>query len=564
MYQGIGVSKGLAIGKAIILSNQETEVKHYKVDDVKAEIQRVTLAFHKAKLEIEEFINTLINEKEKEIIYTQIMMLEDQELIKEIELFIKEESANAESGISNIMDRYIRIFEDMDDVYLSQRSVDIKDIKKRLLSTMSRGHQIDSIDMEQDCVVIADEILPSYMTQIDQTKVVGFISSKGGTNSHSAIIARSLQKPMIIGVKSIDNKIENDDIIAIDGTRGIIYINPNADIIIRFEKELQEEKHKRELLRLLPDITSTKDRHYIGLYANIGSLEDARVAAKNKAEGVGLFRTEFIYLNRASFPSEQEQYETYRSVLELMKGKEVVIRTFDGGADKQLDYLPLEKEENPFLGLRGIRLCLAYKEMFKTHLRALLKASNYGNMKIMYPMIANIDELKKANAILYECKKELDSEGVKYNHDIKVGVMIEVPSAAINSDVLAKHADFFSIGTNDLIQYTTAADRMNNNLSNLYSIYDPGVLRLIKLTADNAHKNKIQISICGEAASDENLLPIFLAMGINSLSMSSSSILPLRQKISEYQIADLKSLIQEIINLESAIDIKNHLETYRP
>ncbi len=564
MYQGIGVSEGLAIGKAMILSKNEEATKCYKVGDIKSEIQRVSLAFHKAKKEIEEFINTLSNDEEKDIIYTHIMMLEDPELIKEIGVYISEKSVNAEAAIAHIMDNYINVFENMDDDYLSQRTADIKDIKTRLLSTMSRKHQIDFISIEHDCVVIAEEILPSYMTQIDQTKVVGFISARGSTNSHSSIIARSLIKPMIIGIDSIENEIQNDDIIAIDGTNGIIYINPNEDLLMRFEAKIQEEKLKRELLRLLPDTTSTKDRHYIKLYANIGSIEDAKLAADNKAEGVGLFRTEFIYINRTDFPCEQEQYETYRSVLELMKGKEVVIRTIDIGADKQLDYLPIPKEDNPFLGLRGIRLCLAYEDVFKTHLRALLRASSYGDMKIMYPMIANIDELKVANLLLYECKQELDNEGITYNREIKVGVMIEVPSAAINSDTLARHADFFSIGTNDLIQYTTAADRSNHNLSNLYSIYDPGVLRLIKMTADNAHKNKIPISICGEAASDEHLLPIFLAMGIDSLSMSSGGILPLRQKISEYQMADLKSLVKEIMHLESSTDIKKHLETYRP
>ena len=562
MYKGTGVSRGLAIARALVISNQEISVKTYEVEDIKSESQRVTLAFHKAKLEIEEFISTLTNEEEKNIINTQLMMLEDPELLKEIDNYIKENSVNAESAIDKILDAYIAMFEQMPDEYMSQRAVDIKDIKTRVLLTMTRRTRMDSIELDHDCIIVADEILPSYMTQLDQTKVVGFISSKGGVNSHSSIIARSMQKPMIIGLKDVVTQLKTDDMLAIDGAKGMVYVNPNESLITDFEKQMEAMRLQRELLRMLPDVTATKDSHHIGLYANIGSIEDAKYAAENKAEGIGLFRTEFIYLNQAEPPSEKYQYEIYKSVLKLMKGKEVVIRTVDIGADKQLDYIDIPKEDNPFLGLRGIRLCLANKEMFKTHLRALLRASMHGEMKIMYPMISSLEELQTANYILEECMLELDEENIPYKRNIKVGMMVEVPSAAINSDILAKHTDFFSIGTNDLIQYTVAVDRMNEQLLNLYSPYDPAVLRLIKLTAENARKNNIPVSICGEAASEEALLPLFLAMGINSLSMSAGEILPLRKKIGEFQLKLLKTISDEVMALETAGEIKNHLKKY--
>ena len=562
MYKGTGVSRGLAIARALVISNQEISVKTYEVEDVKSESQRVTLAFHKAKLEIEEFISTLTNEEEKNIINTQLMMLEDPELLKEIDNYIKENSVNAESAIDKILDVYIAMFEQMPDEYMSQRAVDIKDIKTRVLLTMTRRTRMDSIELDHDCIIVADEILPSYMTQLDQTKVVGFISSKGGVNSHSSIIARSMQKPMIIGLKDVVTQLKTDDMLAIDGAKGMVYVNPNEALITDFEKQMKAMRLQRELLRMLPDVTATKDSHHIGLYANIGSIEDAKYAAENKAEGIGLFRTEFIYLNQSELPSEKYQYEIYKSVLKLMKGKEVVIRTVDIGADKQLDYIDIPKEDNPFLGLRGIRLCLANKEMFKTHLRALLRASMHGEMKIMYPMISSLEELQTANYILEECMLELDEENIPYKRNIKVGMMVEVPSAAINSDILAKHTDFFSIGTNDLIQYTVAVDRMNEQLLNLYSPYDPAVLRLIKLTAENARKNNIPVSICGEAASEEALLPLFLAMGINSLSMSAGEILPLRKKVGEFQLKLLKTISEEVMALETAGEIKNHLKKY--
>ena len=562
MYKGTGVSRGLAIARALVISNQEISVKTYEVEDIKSESQRVTLAFHKAKLEIEEFISTLTNEEEKNIINTQLMMLEDPELLKEIDNYIKENSVNAESAIDKILDVYIAMFEQMPDEYMSQRAVDIKDIKTRVLLTMTRRTRMDSIELDHDCIIVADEILPSYMTQLDQTKVVGFISSKGGVNSHSSIIARSMQKPMIIGLKDVVTQLKTDDMLAIDGAKGMVYVNPNEALITDFEKQMKAMRLQRELLRMLPDVTATKDSHHIGLYANIGSIEDAKYAAENKAEGIGLFRTEFIYLNQSELPSEKYQYEIYKSVLKLMKGKEVVIRTVDIGADKQLDYIDIPKEDNPFLGLRGIRLCLANKEMFKTHLRALLRASMHGEMKIMYPMISSLEELQTANYILEECMLELDEENIPYKRNIKVGMMVEVPSAAINSDILAKHTDFFSIGTNDLIQYTVAVDRMNEQLLNLYSPYDPAVLRLIKLTAENARKNNIPVSICGEAASEEALLPLFLAMGINSLSMSAGEILPLRKKVGEFQLKLLKTISEEVMALETAGEIKNHLKKY--
>ena len=562
MYKGTGVSRGLAIARALVISNQEISVKTYEVEDIKAESQRVTLAFHKAKLEIEEFISTLTNEEEKNIINTQLMMLEDPELLKEIDNYIKENSVNAESAIDKILDVYIAMFEQMPDEYMSQRAVDIKDIKTRVLLTMTRLTRMDAIELDHDCIIVADEILPSYMTQLDQTKVVGFISSKGGVNSHSSIIARSIQKPMIIGLKDVVTQLKTDDMLAIDGAKGMVYVNPNEALITDFEKQMEAMRLQRELLRMLPDVTATKDSHHIGLYANIGSIEDAKYAAENKAEGIGLFRTEFIYLNQSELPSEKYQYEIYKSVLKLMKGKEVVIRTVDIGADKQLGYIDIPKEDNPFLGLRGIRLCLANKEMFKTHLRALLRASMHGEMKIMYPMISSLEELQTANYILEECMLELDEENIPYKRNIKVGMMVEVPSAAINSDILAKHTDFFSIGTNDLIQYTVAVDRMNEQLLNLYSPYDPAVLRLIKLTAENARKNNIPVSICGEAASEEALLPLFLAMGINSLSMSAGEILPLRKKVGEFQLKLLKTISEEVMALETAGEIKNHLKKY--
>lgn len=431
---------------------------------------------------------------------------------------------------------------------MRERANDIRDVTSRVIKILSHKEEIDLKSIPSCSIVVARELTPSQTAQMNKQNVRGFVTEKGGKTSHTAIIARTYEIPAVVGIGDITSLVRDGDFLIIDGNDGTVYVNPDESLIREYEKRLEEETRKKEELRKFLQIEArTQDSRRIKLVANIAHVDETDVALKNGAEGVGLFRTEFLFMDRTEPPSEEEQFEAYKTVLEKMGERPVIIRTLDIGGDKSIPYLNIPKEENPFLGCRAIRLCLAQQDLFKVQLRALLRASVYGNLKIMFPMISCIDEIIQTKEIMKEVKTELDKEGIKYSEDFEIGIMVETPSAAIISDMLAEEVDFFSIGSNDLIQYTLVIDRTNDKVSYLYNPLHPAVLRLIKLTVDNAHKKGIEVGVCGEIASDLNMVPILIGLGVDELSVSPSKVLNVKKKIFETNSEREKVTIQKLI-----------------
>jgi phosphoenolpyruvate-protein phosphotransferase (PTS system enzyme I) len=460
------------------------------------------------------------------------MFLEDEEFTGTAISKIHTENISAEQAISEVVNMYLEIMSAIEDEYMRERSSDIKDVGNRILSNLMG--KCDNIleNLPDNSVVVAHDLTPSDTAQLDKKKVAAFITDIGGRTSHSAIMARTLEIPAVVGLENITSSVKNGDMIIVDGVEGLVIINPNEDTIDLYrEKKNSLEQEKEKLKKLVNMKTITKSGKEIILAGNIGSPSDVDKVIENGGEGVGLFRTEFLYMDRPELPSEEEQFKAYKSVAEKLKGKPVVIRTLDIGGDKKLEYLQLPPETNPFLGYRAIRLCLDKTDIFKTQLRAILRASAFGKIQIMFPMISSLGEFFKAKELLYSCMEELKNEEQAFNEGIETGIMIEIPSAAIMADEFAKHVDFFSIGTNDLIQYTLAADRMNETVSYLYDPMHPAVLRLIKMTIDAAHKEGKWCGMCGEMAGDEAAIPILLEYGLDEFSMSASSILRARELI---------------------------------
>ncbi len=491
-------------------------------------------------------------------------MANDPELLSQTTDKIKAESVNASYAFDEVSTMFITMFESMDNEYFRERAADIKDIKKRILAHLLGVKVNDPSTIDEQVVIIAEDLTPSDTAQLDRNFVKGFATNIGGRTSHSAIMARSLEIPAVVGTKTILEDVKDGDMIALDGIEGNVIINPSADQVSHYEEVAKAyEAQKAEWAKLKNEKTVSKDGQHVELAANIGTPNDVEGVLGNGGEAVGLYRTEFLYMGRDNFPTEEEQFEAYKAVLEAMGEKPVVVRTLDIGGDKELPYLHLPKEMNPFLGYRAVRLCLDDTDLFRTQLRALLRASAYGKLRIMFPMIATLNEFRAAKALLLEEKAKLVSEGVTVSDEIEVGMMVEIPSAAVLADQFAKEVDFFSIGTNDLIQYTMAADRMNEKVSYLYQPYNPSILRLVKMVIDAAHKEGKWTGRCGEMAGDQTAIPLLLGLGLDEFSMSATSILPARSLISKLSKAEMAELAAEALNkstVEEVIELVENIQ----
>jgi phosphotransferase system enzyme I (PtsI) len=529
MKKGIAASKGYAIGKVFLQENEEIVINDTKVTDIGAEKEKMQKALDDSRAQLE----TIKDKAEKEmgaekaaVFEAHITLLDDPEFTGAMISEIENNSVNGLKAIESVTNTFVAIFESMDNEYMRERAADIKDVSKRILSNFA-GKGGDSFAITEDnTIVVAHDLTPSDTAGLDRTKVVGFITNIGGRTSHAAIMARTLEIPAVLGLGDITTCVKTGDSVIVDGLTGDVIINPSEEVLAEYKAKKEKFQAEQEELKKLIDVkTTTKSGRRIEVCGNIGKPEDVLGVIANGGDGVGLFRTEFLYMDRDSAPTEEEQFESYKFVLEKMEGKQVVIRTLDIGGDKTLPYLPLPEEMNPFLGYRAIRLCLDRKDIFKVQLRALLRASIYGKLAVMFPMISGLQEFEQAKEVVEECKAELKAEGKEYSENIQWGIMVEIPAAAVYADELAKHVDFFSIGTNDLIQYTLAADRMSEKVSYLYNPMHPAVLRLIKMTIDGAHKHGKWVGMCGEMAGDEAAIPTLVEYGLDEFSMSATSIL---------------------------------------
>lgn len=561
--KGLGVSPGIGIGKAFVLEKKSMDIYKSNVSDAEKEIDKLRNAIKLGKTQLDDlYIKTLneVGEKEALIFKSHEMMLEDETFISEVEAIIKNEKVNADYALKEVSLHYIKMFENIEDEYLRERSEDIKDVMTRVIKILLGVKIEDFSNIEKDTIIVAKDLTPSDTAQLEKGKIAAMVTEMGGKTSHAAIIARIMGIPTIVGLENITQKIKDNDLIICDGKTGKVIINPNdKQLFFYTQKKQRLEEINSELKKQIGLPTVSKDGFKVSLSANIGTPHDVDMVLENDAEGIGLFRSEFIFMNRECQPSEDEQFEEYKEVLQKMGDKPVIIRTLDIGGDKNVPYFDIPAEMNPFLGYRAIRLCLGNLDVFRTQLRAILRASVYGNMKIMFPMISTMKELRDAKKILEKSKQELINEGIPFKHDIEIGIMIEIPSAAIISDLLAKEVDFFSIGTNDLIQYTLAVDRMNSRLSHLYSQYHPAMLRLIKGIIDNAHKAGIWVGMCGEAAGDPKLIPIFLGMGLDEFSMNSPTILSSRYIIRNLNKNEMEKIAEGTLNMETAVEVEDYL-----
>lgn len=543
IYNGKSVFGGIAIGKISVYQKKEQQVKRVKIDDPEQEMAR----YEKAKAEGIKQLQGLydkalreVGEANAAIFEVHQMMMEDDGYNESVENIIRSQGVNAEYAVATTGDNYAQMFSAMDDDYMRERAADVRDISERLL-TILNGEETGAVDADEPKIIVAEDLAPSETVQLDKGKVLSFVTVKGSLNSHTAILARTMAIPALVNT-SVSLEIEIDGRLGIvDGANGTFYVDPDEETLAEMKKRQEEDLSRKQLLLTLKGKENvTLDGQKVMLYANIGNIKDLATVIQNDAGGIGLFRSEFIYLEKEDFPTEEEQFQIYRQVAQTMAGKRVIIRTLDIGADKQCDYFHMEHEENPALGCRAIRICLTRPEIFKTQLRALFRASAFGKIAIMYPMITSVQEVRKIKGIVEEVKAELTSQGVEFGNP-EQGIMIETPAAAIISDDLAKEVDFFSIGTNDLSQYTMAIDRQNPQLDLFFDPHHPAVLRMISLVVENAHKAGIWAGICGELGADQSLTKEFLAMGVDELSVSPGSILPLRKIILETNVTDYKA-----------------------
>lgn len=543
IYNGKSVFGGIAIGKISVYQKKEQQVKRVKIDDPEQEMAR----YEKAKAEGIKQLQGLydkalreVGEANAAIFEVHQMMMEDDGYNESVENIIRSQGVNAEYAVATTGDNYAQMFSAMDDDYMRERAADVRDISERLL-TILNGEETGAVDADEPKIIVAEDLAPSETVQLDKDKVLSFVTVKGSLNSHTAILARTMAIPALVNT-SVSLESEMDGRLGIvDGADGTFYVDPDEETLAEMKKRQEEDLSRKQLLLTLKGKENvTLDGQKVMLYANIGNIKDLATVIQNDAGGIGLFRSEFIYLEKEDFPTEEEQFQIYRQVAQTMAGKRVIIRTLDIGADKQCAYFHMEHEENPALGCRAIRICLTRPEIFKTQLRALFRASAFGKIAIMYPMITSVQEVRKIKEIVEEVKAELTSQGVEFGNP-EQGIMIETPAAAIISDDLAKEVDFFSIGTNDLSQYTMAIDRQNPQLDLFFDPHHPAVLRMISLVVENAHKAGIWAGICGELGADQSLTKEFLAMGVDELSVSPGSILPLRKIILETNVTDYKA-----------------------
>ncbi|KEH90170.1 phosphoenolpyruvate-protein phosphotransferase [Clostridium novyi A str. 4540] len=535
MKKGIPASKGYAIGKAFIKEVKDINIVERTIENLAEEEERLKDAINASKEQlkkIKENAEKELGHEKAAVFESHIMFLEDPEFTGTAITNINNNKVNAEKALNDVVEMYMDIFKSMEDEYMRERAADVKDVGKRILDNLLGNIDESQGILDKDTIIVSYDLTPSDTAQLDRSKVIGFVTDIGGRTSHSAIMARTLEIPAVVGLNDITSSVKNGDNIIVDGIKGEVIINPDKSTIEEYTKRKEAfENEKAELKKLIDVKTVTKGGKHVEVCGNIGKAKDIDQVLENGGEGVGLFRTEFLYMDRQNMPTEEEQFEAYKYVAEKGNGKPIVIRTLDIGGDKKLEYLPLPEEMNPFLGYRAIRLCLDRKDIFKIQLRALLRASAFGNIKIMFPMISSLKEFKEAKELLHECMNELSKEGKEFNKDLEVGIMVEIPAAAICAEELAKYVDFFSIGTNDLIQYTLAADRMNEKVSYLYNPKHPAILKLIKMTIDAAHKEGKWCGMCGEAAGDEEMIPILVEYGLDEFSMSATSILKAKQII---------------------------------
>jgi len=562
VIKGIAASQGIAIGKSLVIQEAEQKIAKTKPGDPSAELERFRNAVKASRAQLDR-ISCSTKEKlgaDKAAIFeSHMLILADPEYIGTVEQIICNERVNAEYALNEVTNKYIAVFESMDNEYMRERSADVRDLFKRLINNLQGIEDIDLMNLDSKRIIVARDLTPSETAQLDKDHAIGIAVEVGGKTSHTAIIARTMEIPAVVGV-NISGVVKNGDLLILDGDNGILVIDPEPSTLAEYEKrKLEQMETKKELEVLKACESVTLDGKKVHLAANIGSPNHTKAALNNGAEGIGLYRTEFLYMENDAAPSEEKQFLAYKKVLQDMAEKPVIIRTFDIGGDKQLSYLDIGQEANPFLGYRAIRICLDRTELFRTQLRALYRASAFGNLKIMFPMISGLEEFRKAKSIAGEIKDEMDARGTPYGK-IEIGIMIEVPSAALISDILAKEADFFSIGTNDLIQYTIAVDRMNERISELYDPCHIAVLRLIKLVIDNAHKEGKHVGMCGEMAGDLSVLPILIGMGLDEFSMSAPEILSARKLVRSLNYKDAKKMAAKVLKMSSADEVRDYLD----
>ena len=552
IYKGKSVFGGIAIGKISVYKKDEQLVKRVKIEDADAEMERYTDARNIAAAQLQKLYDKAlkeVGEANAAIFEVHQMMLEDEDYNESVENIIHSQMVNAEYAVASTADNFAQMFEAMDDDYMRGRAADVRDISERVITVLAGGAG-SGLDSDEPVIIAADDLAPSETVQLDKDKVLSFVTAHGSENSHTAILARTMGIPALIGTgidldETVDGKLG-----IVDGTNGVVYVDPDAELLEEMKKKQQEEQEKKRLLQTLKGKENiTLDGQKVMLYANVGNIKDLGIALQNDAGGIGLFRSEFLYLESNDYPSEDVQFAAYKDVLSKMVNKRVIVRTLDIGADKQVDYFNMPKEENPAMGIRAIRICLQRPDIFKTQLRALYRASVFGKLAIMFPMIASEWEIVKILEIIDEVKAELDSEGIAYSKNVELGCMIETPAAAVISDILSKHLDFFSIGTNDLTQYTLAADRQNPDIGKFCDTHHVAILRLINMIVQNAHKNGTWVGICGELGADLELTEAFLAIGVDELSVTPSAILPIRKKVIETNVSEIKeSVLDKYLN----------------
>lgn len=548
VYSGKSVFGGIAIGKICVYAKEDSQVKREKIEDPEAEIKR----YHEAKDVAIEQLGVLYEKALKEVgedgagvFEAHQMMLDDGDYIDSVENIIRTQSVNAEYAVAQTGDQMAQMFLDMEDEYFRGRAADVHDISERLIGVLS-GKGSGGIQTDEQVIIVADDLAPSETVQMDKDKILSFVTVHGSANSHTSILAKTMNIPAMIGCDIPLDDTVNGKMAVVDGFEGKVYIEPDEETMAAKRKLYEEEQEKKALLEQLKGKDNvTLDGQHINLYANIGNTKDLGLVLKNDAGGIGLFRSEFIYLGSQDYPTEEEQFEIYKTVAQTMAGKKVIIRTLDIGADKQADYFALPKEENPAMGLRAIRICLTRPEVFKTQLRAILRASAFGKIAIMFPMIISLEEVKEIKGIVNEVKTELDDVGISYDKNIELGIMIETPAAVMVADELAEEVDFFSVGTNDLTQYTLAIDRQNDSLEKFYNSHHPAILKMLKMIVDAAHRHGAWAGICGELGADLTLTKDFLAMGFDELSVSPGRILPLRKIVLETDVSEYKKSLNE-------------------
>ncbi|WP_421617764.1 phosphoenolpyruvate--protein phosphotransferase [Brevibacillus sp. TJ4] len=563
MLKGIPASGGIAIGRALVIAEAELDIDTGRVENVQREVQR----FHTAVETAKEQLRSLQKKTEKSLGNEQAMlfaahflMLDDPEMIEAVVHKIESEGIRAEYALQQVAHTITEQFNAMDNAYFRERAADVKDIAKRLHQILLGEEESSFSNITEPCILVTGDLAPSDTAQLDQKCILGIVTDIGGGTSHTAILAQSYEIPAVMGTAYATKTIANGDLVIIDADKGEVLVTPSPEVLDDyFKKQAQLLEEKKDFDRYKDGPSLTHDGKTVELAANIGSPGDLQRVMDNGAEGIGLFRTEFLYMDRQALPSEEDQFLVYKQVLETMQGKPVVIRTLDIGGDKKLDYLPIPDEMNPFLGYRAIRLSLDRKDLFQTQIRALLRASTYGNLKIMFPMIANLQELRAAKQVVADMRAELQSEDVPTADEVEIGMMIEVPAAAVISDLFAREVDFFSIGTNDLIQYTIAVDRMNEKISHLYEPFHPAVLRLIKTVIDNGHKGGIWVGMCGEMAADPRVIPLLIGMGLDEFSMSSPSIPKARKVIGGVGFEKMRQIAEAVLQMGSADEIKSYL-----